>query len=204
MIITIVDYGMGNIRSIISTLNFLGIEKVILSSDFKDLRNSDKIILPGVGSYSTAIKEIKKKHIDKHLKELTISSSKPILGICLGMQLLGNSSTESGFNEGLGIIDAEVEKINNKKEKIPHVGFNQVKVDNSLKIYNGFEKKSYDFYFTHSYAMKTKGQINQCFCEYEEDFVASYEVGNIAGTQYHPELSQRNGLRVINNFLNNF
>ena len=204
MRIVIVDYGMGNIRSIVSTLIYLGVDEVILSSDFAEMKKADRLILPGVGSFGKAIHQIKNGNIDKYLNELVIEQKKPLLGICLGMQLMGISSTEDGFNLGLSFVEGVVEKFDNDKVKVPHVGVNQVKIDNELKIYCGFDDEFYDFYFTHSYKMKSEKEINQCLCNYNGEFVASFECQNIAGVQFHPELSQKNGLKLINNFIHNF
>lgn len=203
MKIVIADYGMGNIKSIVSTLNYLGVENIVVSAEFDVLNTADKIILPGVGSFGNAMVKIKENKLDLYLREIVVENNKPLLGICLGMQLLGNSSTEDGFNEGLGFVNAYCDKFDNSNVKVPHVGFNQVKIDNSLKLYAGFESQS-DFYFTHSYKMKSEDQINQSYCHYESDFIASFEYKNIAGTQFHPELSQTNGLKLLKNFIDRF
>lgn len=204
MRIVIVDYGMGNIQSITSAIKYLGVDNVLLSDSYETLSSADKIILPGVGSFGMAITEIRKKSLDKYLNEIILIKKKPLLGICLGMQLLGTSSEEDGYNKGLGYINGYVVKFDNTIVKVPHVGFNQVNVNNKLRLYNGFNHEPADYYFTHSYRMKSDVDINQCNCNYQDDFVASFEVDNIAGAQFHPELSQRNGLKVIKNFLDKF
>jgi glutamine amidotransferase len=204
MKIVIVDYGMGNIRSIVSTLKYLGVEDVALGSDFELLNSADKIILPGVGSFGKAITQIREKNIDNYLNEIVLENKKPLLGICLGMQLLGTSSTEDGNNKGLGYINGHIVKFDNTFVKVPHVGFNQVKVNNKLKLYDGFEDEFIDFYFTHSYRMKSDFDINQCYSNYQDDFVASFEYDHIAGAQFHPELSQTNGLKFLKNFIDKF
>jgi glutamine amidotransferase len=204
MRIVIVDYGMGNIKSIMSTIKFLGVNDVLLSDNYEILSSADKIILPGVGSFGKAISQIRQKKIDYYLNDLVIENQKPLLGICLGMQLLGISSNEDGNNEGLGYIQGSVLKFDNTIVKVPHVGFNQVKLNHSLKLYNGFSEQEADFYFTHSYRMTCDTDINQCYCNYQNDFVASFEFGNIAGTQFHPELSQTNGLKLLKNFIDKF
>ena len=199
-----VDYGMGNIKSIVSTLKYLGVQDVVLGSDYEILNSADKIILPGVGSFGKAIAQIKQNNIDKYLNEIVLEKKKPLLGICLGMQILGMSSEEDGNNTGLGYINGSVLKFDSNFVKVPHVGFNQVMINNKLRLYHGFKEQPTDFYFTHSYRMKCEIDINQCFCNYQNDFVASFEQDNIAGTQFHPELSQTNGLKVLKNFIDKF
>lgn len=204
MRIVIVDYGMGNIQSITSTIKYLGVDDVLLSDNYETLSSADKIILPGVGSFGMAITQIRNRNLDKYLNEIIQIKKKPLLGICLGMQLLGTSSEEDGNNKGLGYINGYVVKFDNKIVKVPHVGFNQVNVNNELMLYHGFNDEPADYYFTHSYRMKSDVDINQCYCNYQDDFVASFEVDNIVGVQFHPELSQRNGLKVLKNFLDKF
>jgi len=204
MKIVIVDYGMGNIKSIKSTLEYIGVTDIEISDKADVLLNADRIILPGVGSYGKAMKEIKERKLDSYLKHLALIEKKPILGICLGMQLMGISSNEDGLNQGLGFIDATVTRFDDEVLKIPHVGFNQVLISKKLKLFENFNEEYYDFYFTHSYKMKSNSEINQNYCNYQENFVASFEVDNLCGTQFHPELSQKNGLKLLTNFIENF
>jgi len=205
MKIVIVDYGMGNIKSISSTLIYLGVSDVILSSKYEELAQADKIILPGVGSFSQAMKQIVLNKIDLTLADLVMNKKKPLLGICLGMQLLGMSSTEDGFSKGLCFIDGVVTLFENPKLdlKIPHVGFNQVNPDANSLLYKNITGTP-DFYFTHSYKMLSTASISASMCTYGEKFVASFEVDNIAGVQFHPELSQNNGLKLLQNFIDRF
>jgi glutamine amidotransferase len=203
MKIVIVDYGMGNLKSISSALTYLGVDYVYVSAGYEELENADKVILPGVGSFGKAMKEIRDRKIDVYLQELVIEKRKPLLGICLGMQLLGLSSTEDGFNTGLGFIEGTVTKFDNTKMKVPHVGFNQVRTDQNLRLYKSIVKNA-DFYFTHSYRMLSDNNINQSVCNYNGDFIAGFEVDNIAGVQFHPELSQTNGIKLLKNFIDNF
>ncbi len=200
MKIVIVDYGMGNINSIVGALKYVGAKEISVSSDFNQLKKADKIILPGVGSFGKAMEQITLKSLDVYLKELVLEQHVPILGICLGMQLLGVSSTEDGSNHGLGFINGNITKFDNSKVKVPHVGFNQVVANRDSLLYEGLPDIS-DFYFTHSYRMTTHENINQSLCHYQDQFVASFEKGHIAGTQFHPELSQTNGLKLLKNFI---
>ncbi|MGF1881052.1 imidazole glycerol phosphate synthase subunit HisH [Vibrio splendidus] len=203
MKIGIIDYGMGNISSLISALNYLGYTDVEISHDYQVLQQADKLILPGVGNYAEAALQLDKLGLNDTLKSLVIEQGKPILGICLGMQILGMSSTESGYNNGLCFIDGHVEKFKSKSLKVPHVGYNQVSQPQSSILFTGIDDCS-DFYFTHSFRMMSDRDIRQSICEYGESFVASFEVDNITGVQFHPELSQNNGLKLINNFLEHY
>ena len=203
MKIVIVDYGMGNIASIQSAVKHIGYDNVLVADSIDELESADRLLLPGVGNFSKAMKIIQDKGLDEILSELVLVNKKPILGICLGMQLLGKSSTEGECKKGLGFIDGKVERFTSLKIKIPHVGFNQVSVSNSSRLYRGI-KPNPDYYFTHSYRMTAPDDIGQSFCHYSDKFIASFEVNNIAGTQFHPELSQKNGLKLLNNFIELF
>jgi imidazole glycerol-phosphate synthase subunit HisH len=200
MKIVVVDYGMGNIKSIVSVLKYLEVDEISVSNNPFEIASADKLILPGVGSFAMAMSNIKKLNLDKYLKDAVIVNKKPILGICLGMQLMGGSSTEDLHSFGLGFIQGSVNRFSAPSLKIPHIGFNQVKVNNNLKLFRGIDNVS-DFYFVHSYKMMSEYDINQSICHYGNDFVSSYEVGNIAGVQFHPELSQTNGLKLLDNFI---
>ena len=203
MNVVIIDYGMGNLRSIIGALKYLGVENVRVSNNTKKLREADKLILPGVGSFSMAMRNIKTLKLDQYLKYEVLEKKKPVLGICLGMQLMGKSSTEDELSFGLGFINSKVEMFPDMSIKVPHVGFNQVRVNKESILFDGIEDLS-DFYFVHSYQMTSENDINQSLCEYGDNFIASYEVDNITGVQFHPELSQTNGLKLIKNFLDKF
>ena len=205
MKIAIIDYGMGNISSITSILNFIGVLNVQLSNSIEVLEGADKIILPGVGSFGSAINKIRDDKIDQLLYDLVVKKKKPLLGICLGMQLLCKSSSEEKFNEGLGFINGEVTRFNESENlKIPHVGFNQVEINKQSKLFKGIENNS-DFYFTHSYKMLSNDKnIITASCIYNEKFIAGFEFENIAGVQFHPELSQTNGIKLFNNFIHLF
>lgn len=199
MKITIVDYGMGNIYSLQSALKFLGYDS-ICSNKSEDIINADKIILPGVGSFKIAMDNIIKLKIDKSIKIAVKENNIPILGICLGMQLLGVSSTEDRFSNGLNLFEGEVTKFTDQSVKIPHVGFNNIYYPDNSTLYKGIKMNS-DFYFVHSYKMKTNKIKGIGYSSNGENFVASFEQGNIFGTQFHPEKSQTNGLLLLKNFI---
>jgi len=203
MKLVIIDYGMGNIRSIVGAFKFLGLQEIVISGRLSEISMADRLVLPGVGSFALAMENIRKSGIDKILKKVVVEEKKPILGICLGMQLMGESSEEEGLNRGLGFISANITKFNNKIIKVPHVGFNQVKFPDNSMLYKGFNQLS-DFYFSHSFQVQSDMDISQAVCKYGNKFIASYEVDNIVGVQFHPELSQTNGLRLLDNFIKLF
>jgi glutamine amidotransferase len=191
---------MGNLKSIVNALNYLGYKHKIVDTP-DEIQHAKKIILPGVGSFKQAMLNIKQMSLYDVIKEKVMKEKIPILGICLGMQLLGNSSTEDGFTKGLGFIDDEVIKFNtDKTNRIPHIGFNSVMLMRKSILFLGLNNKT-DFYFVHSFRF---GDINKPFvtgiCEYGETFTASIEKENIFGTQFHPEKSQSNGLKLLINF----
>ncbi len=201
----IVNYGMGNIRSIENSLLYLG-------CSFKVLNNPDKIfnyshlILPGVGSFKKAMENLKVDGLNQAIKECVNNKGIYLLGICLGMQLLCESSSEGGFTKGLSLIKNKVETFTKKEvgnKKIPHVGFNQVKIEKNSSLFKNINDNS-DFYFDHSFRVIQNNNVqNFQTCEYGSKFVASFEKDNIYGTQFHPEKSQSNGLTLMYNFLKN-
>ena len=204
--IVIIDYGMGNLFSIQSAIRYLGAESII-TSDKNTVINAGRIVLPGVGSFHKAMGNLYTSDLVEVLRETVISKKIPILGICLGMQLMGESSTEDSFREGLRLIDCPVERFDDGKSeslKIPHVGFNTVSVMQKSKLFDGLGSHV-DFYFTHSYRMKYTDQSYAAgICHHGESFIAAFEKEHICGTQFHPEKSQTNGLLLLRNFINNF
>ena len=199
-IVLILDYGMGNIFSVKNALEYLG-AKVEISSNSGQLSEHEYIILPGVGSFRKAMEKIKYLKIDLGIKDAVKRKNK-ILGICLGFQLLCNSSSEGGSQEGLGLINDDIIKMDNNFGKVPHVGFNSIKIKNNNDLFYGVKDGS-DFYFNHSYFLKNNNQnFVTSTCMNNNDFVSSYCKDNIYGTQFHPEKSQSNGLIILKNFLN--
>ena len=201
--VIIVDYGMGNLWSVASAVEFLG-KKPVVTNDLSKISESETMILPGVGSFRRAMEIIRNKSIDNAIFESLQNPKSKLLGICLGMQLLGASSTEDGLTGGLGLVKNEVVRLANSEInpiKIPHVGFSKVQVQEESKL---FEQISADasFYFVHSYAMQILSDSSKyTTTTYGHQFVAAIESGQVFGTQFHPEKSQKNGLKVLKNFL---
>ena len=205
--IVIIDYGMGNLCSIQSAIRYLGADSII-SCDLEIISKAEKLILPGVGSFKKAMENLSASNLVEVINAAVNKRQTPILGICLGMQLLGLSSMEDGFTEGFGFIDCPVERFDDKtfeNLKIPHVGFDAVSILRKSKLCDGLEDTNTDFYFTHSYRMPFTGQPYAVgICLHGKCFVAVFEKGHICGTQFHPEKSQTNGLMLIKNFLKNY
>ena len=199
--IAIMDYGIGNLGSVKNALDYLGYENII-TSDKNIILNADKVILPGVGAFSDAINTFKKYGFHEVLNEL-IKKNTPILGICVGMQLLFEHDYEYGHHEGLGIIKGNVVKFDEIhdgiKYKIPHMGWNQIKVTKENKLLKGVDMK--DVYFVHSYYAKDNtedviAKTTYAGCE----FIAAINKGNLYATQFHPEKSGEVGLKILKNF----
>lgn len=201
--IIVVDYDMGNLWSVVSALRYLG-APCDFSNDPKEIERAEVLLLPGVGSFRKAMHVLNSTGIADAIREaVTIRQSK-ILGICLGMQLFADSSTEDGFSNGLGLIPGRIERFsaaNLDGLKVPHIGFNWVGAINDSMLFEGL-KGGGDFYFVHSYRLKYEAQAGCAgVCRHGEEFVAAYVKGNVYATQFHPEKSQTNGLRVLTNFL---
>lgn len=200
--VIIVDYGLSNILSVVNALTYLGYNCEVTNSPEK-ITGSKTLILPGVGSFKKAINSIKDLSIDEALSEAANQGAK-ILGICLGMQLLGSMSTEDGHTEGLNLINNKVDIFSSAEvgnQKIPHVGFDKVKKNADSLLFMELPTES-DFYFLHSYRMlATEENGISAVCKYGLEFLAAFEKENIYGTQFHPEKSQTNGLKLLQNFL---
>ena len=210
MSITVIDYGSGNLKSVAKALeaaasNINASFKIVVTSDPKTIKQSDKIVLPGQGSFRDCYLGIKKiPGLNEILNEHVLEKKKPILGICVGMQLFAKIGYESQETKGFGWIAAEVRKINNmnKKLKLPHMGWNEIELKKDCFLFSNIKNKSH-FYFIHSYEFMTK----QTDCviaktNYGNSIIASIAKENIVGTQFHPEKSQKNGLIILENFLN--
>ena len=210
MSISVIDYGSGNLKSAAKALeaaanNINLSSKIEVTSDPKKISKSDKIVLPGQGSFRDCFLGIKKiPELYETLNEFVLEKKKPILGICVGMQLFAKIGYESQETKGFGWIDAEVRKINNmnRKLKLPHMGWNEIELKKDCFLFSKVRNKSH-MYFIHSYEFMTKQKdCIVAMTHYGNSIIVSIEKENIVGTQFHPEKSQKNGLIILENFLN--
>ena len=197
--IAIIDYQMGNLRSVQKAFEKVG-HAAEITSDAQHIERADKVVLPGVGAFRDAIAELKRRDLVEPIKA-AIASEKPFLGICLGLQLLFDVSYEDGEYEGLGVFAGEVRRFELPAGyKVPHMGWNQVSIRKPSPVLDGIGNGS-SFYFVHSYFVvpEDKGLI-ALESDYYEPFCAAVSSGNLFASQFHPEKSQTDGLRLLKNF----
>jgi glutamine amidotransferase len=207
MNVTIVDYNSGNISSVINSFKEVAKEKIkiVVSSNLNKIKSSDKIVLPGQGSFKSCVDSL--NSIDglvDTLNEITIINKKPLLGICVGFQMFADVGYEEIETQGLGWISGEVSKIDNQngKFKLPHIGWNELNIVKDSQIFKDIKNKSH-MYFVHSYEFIPKDKnVISATTDYSSSIVCSVEKENIFGTQFHPEKSDKEGLKIIDNFLN--
>lgn len=197
--IAIIDYDAGNLRSVEKALASLG-EETVITRNFKEILNADKVILPGVGSFGDAMAQLKKYELDKVVHEVAEKKT-PFLGICLGLQLLFESSEETPGVEGLHLLDGHILRIPEEEGlKIPHIGWNSLDFPNKGRLFEGIAEQSY-VYFVHSYYLKAAEEsIVTATTEYGTHIHASVEKENIFACQFHPEKSSTVGLQILKNF----
>ena len=209
MSITVIDYGSGNLKSAAKALetaaNNINVKsKIVVTSAPEVIKKSNKVILPGQGSFRDCYLGIKKiPGLENALNEFVLVKKKPIFGICVGMQLFAKIGYESQETKGFGWIDAAVKKINNinKTLKLPHMGWNQIEFKKDFALFSDLENKSH-MYFVHSYELTTKQK--DCIVattSYGNQIIVAVTKENIFGTQFHPEKSQKNGLKILENFI---
>jgi len=196
--IAVIDYGAGNLRSVINAVNSLGFEPLVTSNP-EDIARADKVILPGVGAAGSTVQSLKEQGLDRAIASY-IAAGRPFMGICIGMQVLFDYTEEGGGAECLGIIPGRVKKLP-AGLKVPHMGWNQVCQLNPHPVFRGIEDQAY-FYFVHSYyvAPEDSGTIIGS-TRYGLDFASVVAAGNLVATQFHPEKSGEIGLKVYRNFL---
>ena len=197
--IAIIDYDAGNLRSVEKALASLG-EETVITRNFKEILNADKVILPGVGSFGDAMAQLKKYELDKVVHEVAKKKT-PFLGICLGLQLLFESSEETPGVEGLHLLEGHILRIPEAEGlKIPHIGWNSLDFPNKGRLFEGLAEQSY-VYFVHSYYLKAAEEsIVTATTEYGTHIHASVEKENIFACQFHPEKSSTVGLQILKNF----
>jgi glutamine amidotransferase len=201
--IAIVDYGVGNIHSVRNALETIGAE-VVVAGRPEDLCNADRIVLPGVGAFGTCIYNLRRSGMLESLEEQVVQRGKPLYGICVGMQVLAEEGHEMGVHPGLGWLEGKVVKLRSEELnlKLPHVGWNNVEVNPRIPLFKGFSAHP-TFYFVHSYHLTDhQPEHTAATCDYGQEFTAAAIKGNIFATQFHPEKSQQNGLRLLENFVN--
>ena len=207
MNVSIIDYNSGNINSVINSFKEVAKDKVNIevTSNLNKIKSSDKLVLPGQGSFKSCIDALNNINgLVDALNEFAISNKKPLLGICVGLQMFADIGYEETETKGLGWITGKVSKIDNQngKYKLPHIGWNQINIVKDSKIFKDIENKSH-MYFVHSYEFipDDKNTILTT-TDYSSKIVSSVEKENIFGTQFHPEKSDKLGLKIINNFIN--
>ena len=207
MNVTIVDYNSGNISSVINSFNEVAKDKVNIevTSDLNKIKSSDKVVLPGQGSFKSCVDALNSINgLTDTLNEVAISNKKPLLGICVGLQMFADVGYEEIETKGLGWISGKVVKINNQngKFKLPHIGWNQLNIHKNSKIFKDIENNSH-MYFVHSYEFIPQDKrVISATTDYSSNIVCSVEKENIFGTQFHPEKSDKIGLKIIDNFIN--
>ena len=207
MKVTIVDYKSGNISSVINSFKEAAKDKVNIevTADLNKIKSSDKIVLPGQGSFKSCVDALKNiTGLVATLNEFAISDKKPLLGICVGLQMFADIGYEETETKGLGWISGKVSKIDNQngKYKLPHIGWNQINIVKESKIFKDVKNNSH-MYFVHSYEFITNDKnIISATTDYSTNIVCAVEKDNIFGTQFHPEKSDKIGLKIINNFIN--
>jgi len=207
MNITIVDYNSGNISSVVNSFKEVAQNKVNIevNSDLKKIKSSDKVVLPGQGSFKSCVDALNKINgLAESLNEFAIDNKKPLLGICVGLQMFADTGYEETETKGLGWISGKVSKINNQngKYKLPHIGWNQINIVKESKIFKNIENNSH-MYFVHSYEfIPNDKNVISATADYSTNIVCSAEKDNLFGTQFHPEKSDKTGLQIIENFIN--
>lgn len=190
----ILDYGMGNLRSVQKAFEYLG-ERCVVCSESKELNGCSRLVLPGVGSFAAGMRNLCGKGFEKYLRQRIADT--PLLGICLGMQFLLEESDEEGVHRGLGLVSGRAERFT--QGKIPHTGWNAVYGLRS-PLFRDIPEGA-QFYFVHSYRATTAGDETIATCEYHTEFAAAVNKGHVYGVQFHPEKSGEVGLQLLSNFI---
>lgn len=197
--IVIIDYGIGNLNSVKNALTFLGYESII-THDQNLIKDSSVIILPGVGAFGKAMENLKKTGLDQALTDAVLVNKKPFLGICLGMQLIAESSEEKGQHAGLGWIPGHIKHLPETRLRLPHIGWNPLIYSKTAPLYRNLPDNP-SVYFVHSYYYDGDERYIDAYADYGLRFAASIAKDNIHGVQFHPEKSHHTGLTILKNFM---
>lgn len=200
-LIAVIDYGMGNVRSVCNAIEAVGGEAFVAQHP-TELERARGIILPGVGAFGDGIRNLRERSWDEALEQQVIRDGKPFLGICLGMQLLATTGNEHGQHQGLGWLPGSVERLpNGHGLRVPHIGWNDIQLTGAPRLFDSIESGAC-FYFVHSFVLQPEDQsLIAAECEYGNKFTAAVSRENIFATQFHPEKSQKAGLQLLRNFL---
>jgi glutamine amidotransferase len=204
-LIAILDYGSGNLRSALRAFESTG-RKVQITSDPEIAINAAGLVVPGVGAFATCMQGLISAGGDQIIKH-RIANQKPTFGICVGMQILFQSGSENGLHQGVGVVDGVVEKL--AAPVLPHMGWNTLRIEGESQLFKGINRGDARFYFVHSFGVIQSGNINfgkfsaAAYSDYYGEFLAAFEFGSISATQFHPEKSGANGIKLIQNWVAN-
>jgi glutamine amidotransferase len=198
--IVIVDYGVGNVQSVFDAIRELRYQNVRISSARADIMAAEALILPGVGAFGACVKELRRRNLDEILGDAVLNYRKPILGICVGMQMMATESEENGSHLGLNWIPGRISKLNLPKTyAVPHVGWNEINTVQTNGLFSRLTE-SPCFYFDHGYHFEGESKFVTAVCDYGAPITAAIATDNIYGVQFHPEKSQKNGLKLLRGF----
>jgi len=201
MTIAVIDYGLGNVSSVVGAVEKLGFDAIVTDKQ-GELTFAEKLILPGVGAFGDGMANLHRRGLVEILNGLVLERKKPILGVCLGFQLLAEESEEFGLHKGLGWVKGRVRRLApaDPALRVPHVGWNDLEQTQESLLYRNVPRDSL-FYYVHSFALPSDSAYTVGTCAYGETFTAVLQSGNVYGTQFHPEKSQQAGLTLLGNFL---
>ncbi len=200
--LAVIDYGAGNLRSVMHALNHLGAPGIRLVRSPDELAGAEKIILPGVGAFGAGMQQLHQQRLVEPIRD-AVAAGTPYLGICLGMQFLFETSDEMGQHQGIGLLPGKVTRFSDQPgRKVPHMGWNQLRLCKTSPLFDGISNGDY-VYFVHSYyVIPDNPSDTAAVVDYGEDFTVAVQRDHIYGAQFHPEKSQHTGLRLLSNFLN--